>query len=521
MNTFINGLKNTANLTYTENGAITRKSTKSALLDLFALGGAYRSRSDEDVILLFKKAYEENPTYALKCLFYLRDILEGQGERRFFRVCLKWLANTHPEAVKRNLEYIPTYGRWDDLYCLFDTKVEKDMLALIKKQLTQDMANYQSGPKVAISLLAKWLPSINTSSVETVKLAQKIRIYLNMTNKQYRKTLSALRKRINVLECLMSANKWDEIDFSKIPSKAGLLYRRAFMRHDIDRGTAQSYADFAKDETAKVNADTLYPYEVVDKAMRLMGYDYGWGCSGKAPNLDDTERLMINKYWDNLAEYFNNAAFDGMAVVDVSGSMCGCEASAPINVAISLGMYCAEKAKGPFANHFITFSTNPTFVEIEGVDFCDKVHRMTRADWGGSTNIEATFDLMLKTAIENHCSQDELPTNLIIISDMEFNSCVTTGPIVKNRWEYGNGGIPDETLFESMKKKWIANGYQMPKLVFWNCSARHDLIPMKDDGNVRYVSGMSPVIFEQVMKDLTARELMMDKLDSERYSVIK
>lgn len=519
MNTFLNGLKDTANLTYTENGAITRRSTGSNLLNLFSLGGAYRSRSDEDVILLFKKVYEEDAVYALKCLFYLRDIVEGQGERRFFRVCMKWLADAHPEVVKRNLEYIPTYGRWDDLYCLFGTKVENDMLALIKKQLAQDMADYQAGPKTAISLLPKWLPSINTSSAETVALAQKIRTYLGMTNKQYRKTLSALRERINVLECLMSANKWDEIDFSKIPSKAGLLYRRAFMRHDVDRGDAQSYADFAKDDTKTVNAKALYPYEVVDKAMRIMGYNYGWGGYGKQVSLDNTDRLMVNKYWDNLADYFQSAVFNGMAIVDTSGSMYGTSSSAPINVAMSLGLYCAEKAKGPFANHFMTFSSNPTFVKVEGVDFCDKVSRMYRADWGGSTNIEAAFDLMLKTAIENHCSQDELPADLIVISDMEFNSCVTSGPIVQNRWDYYKN-IPDETLFESMKKKWAAHGYQMPRLTFWNVNARQDNIPMKDDGYVRYVSGMSPVLFEQVMKDLTAWDLMMDKLDSDRYAVI-
>lgn len=512
MNTFLSGLKDNANLTYTENGAVTKRSTSSSLLDLFSLGGAYRFRSDEDVILLFKKAYEEDAVYALKCLFYLRDIIGGQGERRLFRICMKWLANNHPEAVKRNLEYVPTYGRWDDLYCLFGTKVENDMLALIKNQLAQDMADYQAGPKTAISLLPKWLPSINTSSTETVALAQKIRTYLGMTNKQYRKTLSALRERINVLECLMSANKWDEIDFSKIPSKAGLLYRRAFMRHDVDRGDARSYADFAKDETTEVNAKALYPYEVVDKAMIFMSYNYGWGYSDKETALDDTERLMINKYWDNLNNYLEDAVFDGMAVVDTSGSMCGPEASAPINVAISLGLYCAEKARGPFANHFMTFSSNPAFIEVEGIDFCDKVHRMTRADWGGSTNIEASFDLMLKTAIENHCSQDELPKNLIVISDMEFNSCFTS-----NNYRLSE----KETLFETMKNKWAAFGYQMPKLTFWNVAARHDNIPMKDDGNVRYISGMSPVIFEQIMKDLTAWELMIDKLDSERYSVIK
>lgn len=516
MNTFLNGLKDTANLTYTENGAITRKSTKSALLDMFALGGAYRSRSDEDVILLFKKAYDENPVYALKCLFYLRDVRGGQGERRFFRTCMKWLAKYDAEAARRNIQYVAEYGRWDDFYLFVGTPLEDEMFQFLKKQLALDVQCKTP------SLLAKWLKSENTSSQNSRILANKTREAFGMNHKQYRKTLSVLRQRINVLERLMSENRWDEIEFDKIPSRAGLIYKNAFARHDIERmkadPSAQSYADFAKDETKTVNAKTLYPYEVVDKAMKIMGYNYGWGGYGKQVSLDNTDRLMVNKYWDNLADYFQSAVFNGMAIVDTSGSMCNSSASAPINVAMSLGLYCAEKAKGPFANHFMTFSSNPTFVEVEGVDFCDKVSRMFRADWGGSTNIEAAFDLMLETAIENHCSQEELPADLIVISDMEFNDCVTFERVSNNRW--GARNIPNETLFESMKKKWAAHGYQMPRLTFWNVDARQDNIPMKDDGYVRYVSGMSPVLFEQVMKDLTAWDLMMDKLDSDRYAAI-
>ena len=323
-----------------------------------------------------------------------------------------------------------------------------------------------------------------------------------------------LRERINVLERLMSEGRWDEIEFDKIPSRAGMIYRNAFARHDIERmkmdATVQSYADFAKDETKKVNAKALYPYECVAEAFNVMNYIW-WSCNRKSVPLDDTQRLMVNKYWDNLENYFKEASFDGMAIVDTSGSMTGSTASAPINVAISLGLYCAEKAKGPFANHFMTFSSNPKFVEVEGVDFCDKVIRMMSAEWAGSTNVEAAFDLMLATAIKHKCKPEDMPKNLIIISDMEFNSCATS-----------NGyGKPNDTLFEKMKAKWQAYGYELPKLTFWNVNARTNNIPMKDDGNVRYVSGMSPVIFEQVMKDLSAYDLMMDKLDSDRYAAIK
>ena len=502
MNKFLNAMTDATNFTYTENGALTHRTTKSDLLDMFAMGAAMRTRSDEDVILMFRKAFAENPKYALKCLFYIRDVRGGQGERRFFRLCMKDLAKNNAEAARRNLEHIPEFGRWDDLYLFVDTPLEKEAFNFIKQQLTLDITCKTP------SLLAKWLKSENTTSKNSRKLAGKTRRALGLTRKQYRKVLSVLRERINVLERLMSAGKWDEIEFDKIPSRAGMIYKNAFARHDIERmknDKVQSYADFAQDTTKKVNAKVLYPYECVHEAL----------CAG-----DVTQINIVNKYWDNLADYFNGAAFNGMAIVDTSGSMYGYEASAPLNVAISLGMYCGMKAKGPYANHFITFSSNPTFVKIEGVDFCDKVTRMAGADWGGSTNVEAAFDMMLDVAIKNNLTQADIPENLIIISDMEFNSCVTSGLRSTDRWGYGSRGVND-TLFEAMAKKWRAHGYDLPKLVFWNVQARQNNIAMRDDGYVSYVSGMSPTIFEQIMSGKTAADLMYEVLDQARYSCIK
>lgn len=504
MNKFMNGLVDATNFGYTENGAIKHLTTKSNLLDMFAMGAAYRNRSDEDCILLFKKALEENEVYALKCLFYLRDVRGGQGERRFWRVCMKWLAKTKPEVARRNLIHTALFGRWDDLYVFVGTPLEKDALEIMKNQLALDVECKTP------SLLAKWLKSENTSSGESRRLGNITRTYFGMSHKQYRKTLSILRERINVLERLMSAGKWDEIEFDKIPSKAGMKYKNAFARHDFEREQAknvQTYAEFAKDETKTVNAKTLYPYECVEEAFKCCRYA-----------MDNTQRLMTNKYWDNLADYINGATFNGMAIVDTSGSMMG----TPMNVAISLGMYCGEKAKGPFANHFITFSSNPTFIEIEGADFCDKVQRMSRADWGGSTNVEAAFDLMLKTAVNSGCTQDDIPQNLIIISDMEFDGCVTCGPVSDSRWGGGNRvGRNNTTLFENIEAKWARYGFKMPHLIFWNVDARQNNIPMLGNGPVSYVSGFSPSIFETILSGKTGYELMMEKLDSERYSVIQ
>lgn len=514
-NKFLNGMIDAANYTYTENRAIAYKSTKSDLLDMFAMGAAMRNRSEADIILMFKKAYEENPIYALKCLFYIGDCRGGQGERRFFRICAKWLANNYPEVMRRNIEYIPIYRRWDDLYVLVDTPLQKDVFNFMKKQLALDISCETP------SLLGKWLKSINTSSKESKILGDKTRKAFGMTHKQYRKTLSLLRGRINILERLMSENRWDEIEFDKIPSRAGMIYKNAFARHDIERmktdKEVQSYSDFAKDTTKKVNTETLYPYECVAEALKIMDYG-GRGCSTVA--IDNTNRLMVNKYWNNLKDYFQKTAFNGMAIVDTSGSMYGSKASAPINVAISLGLYCAEKAKGPYAGYFMTFSSNPSFIKVEGVDFCDKVSRMSGADWGGSTNIEAAFDLMLNVAIRNGLSQDDIPQNLIIISDQEFNACAISGPATTRGW-YHSGPAVKETLFETMRERWRAHGYEMPKLVFWNVQARQNNIAMRDDGYVSYVSGMSPTIFEQIMSGKTAADLMYEVLDQARYSCIK
>lgn len=372
------------------------------------------------------------------------------------------------------------------------------------------------------SLLAKWLKSENASSLESKRLGAITRKAFGMTAKQYRKTLSILRSRINIVEKLMSENRWDEIEFDKIPSRAGMIYKNAFARHDIERmknnPEVQSYADFAKDETKTVNAKALYPYECVAEAMKVMNGGIYWYGRRNTVAMDDTNRLMVNKYWDNLADYFNRASFNGLAVVDTSGSMCSFKTPAPIDVAISLGLYCAEKSKGPFAGHYVSFSSRPQLIATEGVDFCDKVDRIYRTNLCENTNIEATFDLLLKTAIDNHCTQDDLPQNLIIISDMEFDAAVGS-------WGYrAHSGVNAgnvETVLEGIARKWQGYGYQMPSLIFWNVDARQNNIPMLGNGPISYVSGFSPSIFETIMSGKTGYMLMMEKLNSERYAAVK
>lgn len=499
-NTFIEALEKQYNYTFTQNGALAHKSTGSKVYDLFALGAAFRDRSDEDCILLFKNAFEEDADLALKCLFYIRDCRGGgQGERRFFRVCYKWLAEKYPDITIKNLEQVSEFGRWDDLFCLIGTPIEKEVGELVKYQLKYDMSDAIDNK--AISLLGKWMPSENASSKETKKKAIWLRKYLGMNSKQYRKMLSKLRESIRVLEKLMSANRWDEIDFSKIPSKAGLIYRNAFARRDI---LAERYKAFIKSNKTKVNANVLYPYEIVREVFKEGQIEYTFNEDMYTFSIDDIQRAAINKYWENQKDYLNGASPSMMCVIDTSGSMYG----NPINVAISLGLYCAERMTGPFANKYISFSSFPQLIEIEGIDFVDKVYRIYKKNLCEDTNIEAVFDLLLDTVLSGRAKAEDLPKTLVVISDMEIN-CMSY-------WS-----STDETLteMERIRKKWESYGLTLPRLVYWNVHAMNNNI-LDSGPNVTFVSGCSPILFKMVLTGKQGFDLMLETLLSERYKKV-
>ncbi len=478
-----------SNLTITENGALAYNTTFSKVYDFFAFGGAYRGRSDEDKLKLFWEAFDENETLALKCLFYLRDVRGGQGERELFRVLFHSLCINEPYVAKKLLPFIPDFGRWDDLiYSTYGTALWYDTVDIISAQLYLDLES------TTPSLLAKWMPSENASSLQTREVANVLRKSLHFTHKEYRKMLSKLRKIINVVERLMSENRWDEIEFDKIPSKAGLIYKNAFARKNI---IAKKYEAFAKSEDTTVNARALYPYEIVRMAL---------ACDKTSA----TDRAMLEKYWVNQPDYLNGSIASMMCVVDTSGSMRWGEGSVmPIDVAISLGIYCAERCNGPFANHYISFASRPQLIPIEGTDFVSKVMKIYRTNLIDDTNLEAVFDVLLDVAettdIEN------VPETLVIISDMEINMAV------------GDWGYKEEDVFTDMERiraKWKMKGYKCPRLVYWNVNASNNTVLDKGEG-VSFVSGCSPVIFEQILKGATGYELMLDKLNSDRYAMIR
>ena len=366
------------------------------------------------------------------------------------------------------------------------------------------MNNYNTG------LIFKWLKSENASSTETKKLAKKTREAFNMTAREYRKLLSYGREKTKVLERLMSANEWDKIDFSKIPSKAGILYRNAFARRDI---LAKKYEAFAKSKDTKVNADALYPHDIAHRAF-AMRYN---------TSLEDPTRLMLQKYWDNLKEFYNGREENGIAIVDVSGSMSG----TPMEAAVSMGAYIADKAHGPFANHFITFSAHPELVRFEGVDIVDKLNRCVQADWGMNTNLQAVFDMLLNTAKNKHVKPEDMVSKIFIFSDMEFDECVTFDASTKshygNRWDYYKTVSSIDEVnsdLEKIKKQWESEGYHFPKVIFWNLNSRNrTVIPAIGEG-FSYISGFSPVMVETILGGKDGYDLMLEKLLSKRYNAV-
>lgn len=482
-------LKQESNKTYTENGAATLQSTLSDCLDLFATIGAIRRESDEEITSRFMRAFTEDKDIAMKLLFFARDVRGGLGERKVFRVILRWLAQNEPNTVRKNLSYVAEYGRFDDLLVLFGTPVEKDALALIRDQLRKDIHEMNNNEEV--SLLGKWLPSVNASNADTIKAAKKIARYLSMDDKTYRKALTRLRAHIRIIENNLREKDYT-FDYEKQPSKAMFKYRNAFTRNDAERYNL--FLNKVSTGEAKLNTDTLMPYEIITPFFNR--------------NVSDAERKAINTTWESQKDFGGNE--NALVVIDGSGSMYGWGEPKPATVALSLGIYFAERNTGAFKNHFITFSENPQLVEIKGEDILDKVRYCHNYNEVANTNIQKVFELILNAAKNNHLPQEELPKKLYIVSDMEFDHCTEDASL---------------TNFEYAKKLFEEAGYQLPEVVFWNVASRNRQQPVgKNEQGVALVSGCTPRLFSMIAEGnvsaMTPYQIMLDVLGSERYEKI-
>lgn len=482
--TFISALESEMNETTTLNGAKAYSSTLNKCLDLFGKIAACRNDIPQ-VEKLFGKAYKEDPETATRILFWTRDIRGGQGERIVFRSLFKELVLTNPEIGQKLINLVPEYGRWDDLFVLENTPLWDSVLVMIKNQLNVDRSNLKIGERV--SLLGKWLPSINASSNESKILGRKIAKYLELTEREYRKILSALRTQIKIVEQSMCAKEWSEIDYSKIPSRAAFMYRKAFEKQDGTR-----YADYlskVEKGEAKINASTLYPYDIVNQ------YLYEGARNDKT----------IDLQWEALTNYMEGKEFNGLVVADTSGSMLGM----PMSVSISLAMYIAERNTCPtWKDKFITFSMSPTLQDIVGSTIGKRINNLSRANWGYNTDLIAVFKTVLTAAVKNSVAPEDMPQKLIIVSDMQFDQACSSNK---------------RTNFEQIQKLYRKAGYEMPQLVFWNVNSIGGNVPIKShDTGTALVSGCSPSILKSVLTDevLTPLDTMKDAVYDERYAPI-
>lgn len=471
--------------TVTANGAITPSSTGDKVLDFFSQAAAFRGKTEAQVIEAFKKAVFENAGLALKALFYIRDIRKGQGERKTFRTCFKWLAQSYPNLAIANFDNIALYGRFDDLFELFGTSVESEMMAFVNNQIYADM-NAESP-----SLAGKWMPSINTSSEESCSRGRKFARFMGLSKRNYRRILSHLRAKIKIVETAMCNQDWSSIPYDKIPSRAGFIYRKAFGKHDKDR-----YAEFlsqVEKGEKKINTAALYPYDIVRNVL-----------SG---HTDKTMDVM----WENLPNYFEGKEpANRLVVVDTSSSMnSGLGTLRPLDVSVSLGLYISERNVGAFKDWFITFSESPKLEQITGRTVSERITNLSNAKWDGNTNLQAVFDTILSHAVNAKVKKKDMPSELFIISDMQFDTAC------KNN---------KASNFEVIKRKYKAAGFVVPKVVFWNVNASPDQSPVRmDEINTILVSGCNPTILKNILGDKseTPYDFMLEVLNSERYNAVK
>ena len=486
---FAEAARNTAALTRTENGALALNTTGSKLLDLFGVIGSLREADELRITRLFADAYSEDPLSATKIVFYARDVRMGLGERRTPRILLKYMAQYHPEALVNNIKFIGEYGRWDDLYELIGTPLEDKMWKVMKDQFDADFMCVNDD-SVSVSLLAKWIKTADASSDKTRKLGILTAIKLGYPVKEFKRMVRALRQKIRIVEAAMSANNWSEIDYSAVPSRASMIYRKAFERHDSTRYS--QFINKAISGEAKINSSTLYPYDLIEKVFRL-----NWSGRPEVKKDDVVEAL-----WKQLPDYVGGD-FNAIVIADTSGSMAG----RPLSSAVGLAVYFAERNKGAYHNMWMSFSNKSNIHVLKGETLAQKLESIETNDWDMNTNLEAAFDKILDIGIKNNVPPEEMVKSITVVSDMEIDRCAS------GSWIF----------YDAMAKKFHEAGYEIPNIIFWNVNSRHDVYHVdKSRKGVQLFSGQSASTFKQIMSliGMNPVEAMFKTINSERYEPI-
>jgi hypothetical protein len=462
----------------TENGMATNTTSLNYNVDLFFKGGAMRAAEEADIIALVSKAWNEDQTTCLRNLFWIRDVRGGAGERRFFRIAIKYLADVDPQGMANVIGFIPEYGRWDDLLIFEGTSSEEYAMSLIDKALTDGNG-----------LCAKWMPRKGT-------FASKLKGFMGLSPKGYRKKLVELTK---VVETQMCANVWENINYEHVPSLAMSRYGKSFKKHTPEKFS--SYIESLKKGEAKINAAAVYPYDIT-----------------KSLNTNDAAQ----EQWKALPNYLEGNTERILPLVDVSGSMstsCGGNLTC-MDVAISLGLYISERNEGPFKDHFITFSNSPKLQHLTG-DLKSRFDQLAHADWGMNTNLQAVYQLILNQAKRHSIPQDEMPTQILILSDMEFDQATDA----RGGWtREENISVWNQTAQEMVRQMFHDAGYEMPNIIYWNIQSRGENVPVRfDEQGTALISGFSPSIMTSLLggAEMTPVSIMMETLNKERYQQIK
>lgn len=446
---------------FTDNGALTNSTSLNPLVDLFFLAGACRTESVENINIKLQQAYSYDSLLTLKLIFWAGDIRNGAGERRFFRIALSFLEKNYPTVLVKLIGLVPFYNRWDSLFHLGDTP---GVLQLIRTALQNKDA-----------LCAKWMPRQGSKKYAHVYMVY-LRLY-KMKPRAYRKIIVSLSKTV---EQQMSSKQWDKIVYEHVPSCAMNKYRTAFYRNDLERFT--SYIQKVAKGEKKINASAIFPHDIY-KALK----------NGHEPK-------AVEAQWNALPNYMTSDERI-LPICDVSGSMTG----DPIAISVALGIYISERNKSIFKDGFITFSENPQLQYLTGT-FSERVRQLEKAQWNMTTNLTAVFHLILGRALQTNLPTNEMPTKLLIISDMEFNDATDK-----------------ETNYEFIKNMYLAYGYDMPQIVFWNVNGRVGNLPITvNDKGVALVSGASPTILKSVLGgDISPLSAVLQTLNSERYKQIE
>ena len=466
--------------TFTENGMVTNSSSLSDTLDLFFTIGAVRAQMKtdsgrQDLINRFVKAHAEDSLITRKMMYWARDIRGGAGEREIFRTLLRYSANHYTNEVVDNIHLIAEYGRWDDVFVLIGTPAQDAAIALIVKNLREGNG-----------LLAKWMPRTGGKISANKKLiANMVRSKMEMSPKEFRKMLVENTK---VVETAMCARDYSTVNYEHIPSVAMARYTKAFAKNDAEKFSA--YKSALEKGEAKINAGAVYPYDLT-KTLRF------------------GDKNLADSQWKALPNYMEGSQERVLPVCDVSGSMnIGISDNlTAMDVCISLGLYISERNEGPFKDAFVTFSSSPQLQYLKGT-LTERYHQLQSADWGMSTDLEATFKMILNTAIKHSVPANEMPTCILIMSDMQFNQACNSR----------------HTALQMIATEYAQSGYEMPKIVFWNLNARGSNFPVQvKDANTALVSGFSPSILKSVLsgKNMTPVSIMLETLNAPRYEAIQ